>query len=245
MTKLHNVAPFKYSYIVTNLYTGKKFEADTIGEALWYAKLLMKDSLGSYIGYSGHIAEYFNNGTGRKANHWIGYTEHKAYSWSRAYIRQYVRRDAFPLVMQNNLGAIIHPDEIAEHRVTPPPVSGKSYKQKADEREARRTKEQARRVWTKDNVNKLKMHYSVVPNPDWWSEYDEMWCSSYHRRIKTTQEHRMNEAHMSEYGDEMVRGKRRYRQLPNSWDDVPTGIWDGRKCWKHNSKRRKQWVPKD
>ena len=67
----------------------------------------------------------------------------------------------------------------------------------------------------------------------------------WHRIPHCQPERRANEGHVNEYGPEIVRASRRARYaLPSSYDDKACGVWDQRKCWKHNSKRRKQWVPK-
>lgn len=66
----------------------------------------------------------------------------------------------------------------------------------------------------------------------------------YYRSTKTQQERRVNDGHMNEYGTEMVRGKRRDRYLPNSWDDIQSSLGRAEMSWKHHSKRRKQWKAK-
>lgn len=61
------------------------------------------------------------------------------------------------------------------------------------------------------------------------------------RSISTTQERRMAALHQAEHGDEMVRPARRFKALPNSWDDY----WaHNQKCWKRQRKVRKQWQRK-
>ena len=59
---------------------------------------------------------------------------------------------------------------------------------------------------------------------------------SYYKRPKTTQERRWACAH-----GKYVRGKRRSHVLPDSWDDMPRGDIDNRKCWK-NKKIGRQWM---
>lgn len=80
----------------------------------------------------------------------------------------------------------------------------------------------------KKNVNRLKR---------------EIW-SWYWRGVRTTNEIRQNAAHIAEYGETFVRGKRRRYNIPTSWDDRPNSQWDTRKSWKHNSKRKHQWKEK-
>lgn len=83
----------------------------------------------------------------------------------------------------------------------------------------------------KNNVNKM------VP---------EVW-SWYFRGVRTTNEHRQNDAHINEYEEEygeLVRPSRRGYNLPTSWDDKPNSVWKTRKSWKHNSRRKCQWKQK-
>ena len=80
----------------------------------------------------------------------------------------------------------------------------------------------------KNNVNKM---------------VSETW-SWYFRGVRTANEFRQNAGHVAEYGTEFVRGSRRGRNLPSSWDDRPNSRWHTRKNWKHNSKRKHQWKQK-
>lgn len=57
-----------------------------------------------------------------------------------------------------------------------------------------------------------------------------------YKRIHTTPERRWNIAHVNEYGEELVRGRRRH--LPDTWDDY---IRINQKSWKQK-KIRKQWM---
>ncbi len=63
--------------------------------------------------------------------------------------------------------------------------------------------------------------------------------SRYLKRPKTTQEKRVACGHMAE--GIYIRGKRRKTSLPNYWDDKK--IYDvDCKNWKHQSRKRKQWM---
>ena len=57
-----------------------------------------------------------------------------------------------------------------------------------------------------------------------------------YKRIHTTPERRWNIAHVNEYGEELVRGRRRH--LPNTWDDY---IRINERSWKQK-KIKKQWM---
>jgi len=67
------------------------------------------------------------------------------------------------------------------------------------------------------------------------------------QRIKTTSERRWNIAHVNEYGQELVRGRRRH--LPNTWDDyvrVYQRNWKQKKVkkqWMKNFKRHQDTMP--
>ena len=97
------------------------------------------------------------------------------------------------------------------------------------------------------NHDKIKISYATYTHRYWWSWKQEYIDSElfvvcgYLRHIKTTNERRQNAAHADEYGPELVRGKRRGRNLPDAWEDISLNTWGQRKCWKHNSKRRKQY----
>ena len=103
-------------------------------------------------------------------------------------------------------------------------------------------------VFTKKNPNKIKKGYFDQGERIFWC--DNEWHSypyisrRYYRRIRTQNERRQNTGVIADYGANAVRGRRRKRQLPSSWDDIPTHSWDLVKSWKHNSKRRHQWKVK-
>ena len=60
----------------------------------------------------------------------------------------------------------------------------------------------------------------------------------YVRFPRTTQEKKMNEAHI-----EYVRGKRRPNCLPDAWDDISSqGLYY--RCWKNRFKKKHQWDKK-
>lgn len=80
----------------------------------------------------------------------------------------------------------------------------------------------------------------------------------YHRCPKTTQERRMNGCRSDRHEEshyKYVRGKRRGKNIPHSWDDLAVSAWDERRCWKANRKtqyrvggrgtRHELLVPKD
>lgn len=106
-------------------------------------------------------------------------------------------------------------------------------------------------ISVKGDAKKVKTNYAAHEDTylyrRWYRDVENSRDFSFNiwgndRYIRTTNEIRQNEAHADEYGEQMVRGRRRC--LPTSWDDRNSGRWDRRKSWKDSTKRRKQWVPK-
>lgn len=99
----------------------------------------------------------------------------------------------------------------------------------------------------KHNRNKIKTTYHEVQY--FWTSWrtglpEERFTIQnigYHRQIKTTNERRQNLAHVDEHGIQMVRGKRRGRNLPDAWEDRSSQVWKTKASWKHNSKRPTQY----
>lgn len=99
----------------------------------------------------------------------------------------------------------------------------------------------------KNNSLKIKKNYAAGQTS--YSEerpsYDPCFAMSYFAKIRTANERRILEGVKAEYDREyygLVRGKRSL--LPTAWDDKKISARYTYKSWKHNSKRRKQWMPK-
>lgn len=80
------------------------------------------------------------------------------------------------------------------------------------------------------SVVKCRFRIDPIPGTGKYHPY-----KGYLRRIRTTQERRMSFAY-----PEYTRGKRNFRNLPNSWDDYYRSDINN-KSWKH-TKKRKQWM---
>lgn len=98
----------------------------------------------------------------------------------------------------------------------------------------------------KKNIRRIKKNYSVGTHY-FYNEMSLYPCEflGYHASVSTTNEIRLLEGIVNEYEREypgLVRGKR--KNLPTSWDDQAISAYATHKSWKHNSKRKKQWVPK-
>ena len=67
-------------------------------------------------------------------------------------------------------------------------------------------------------------------------------CWGSYRHPKTTQERRANGVRSDEDSHyEYVRGGRKGKNLPNSYDDLAVAAWKERRCWKSN--RKNQYRP--
>ncbi len=66
--------------------------------------------------------------------------------------------------------------------------------------------------------------------------------SGTHKKFSTKQEKSYYFLHLIEYAGYPVKLRAaRGKALANPWDDYPSQVYDLAKCWKHNSKRRKQY----
>lgn len=99
-------------------------------------------------------------------------------------------------------------------------------------------------LWgTKASPRKIKRNCQTFPDVD----YSGKPCYTnhirgYHRYPKTQRERRLLDGIINEYGEALVRGER--RNLPTNWDDRVCTLGHAEPSWKHNSKRKKQWIPK-
>lgn len=115
-------------------------------------------------------------------------------------------------------------------------------------KEALRESMQARLVRVKGSARKVKRGYEKVIR--YWGgifggehHYTSL-RHAYYRAPQSQNERRTSCGHVDEYGEEMVRGRRRWNNLKDTYDDLNSVVYHTEKSWKHHSKRRKQWVPK-
>lgn len=105
-------------------------------------------------------------------------------------------------------------------------------------------------IKTKRSTTKIKNTYRTVPDMWWGHGIDEPSIYytfaelNHYRKPSTMKEIRKACADIDDYGQNIVRAKRNHKNLPNSYDDIYCDVYDTRKSWKHNSKRRKQWKEK-
>ncbi len=98
-----------------------------------------------------------------------------------------------------------------------------------DTRKIKSTYRTYKYVWHSAYYNEARVYYSLAEQ------------RGYYRRPRTMSERKAACGHIDEYGEVLVRAKRNHKNLPNSYDDLPSDIYGTMKSWKHNSKRRKQW----
>lgn len=225
--KTVETVPFEYTYYLVHRETKKKEGPfKSIGE--------VKNFKCDKYRYSGGYAETMKIG-GVHIRHEVEYRT--LFSGARTF--GYELRNPFCIV--THLGDVVHPDEIKA-------ASG-GYVYRNNGWEARNKKRNAIEVGLlkrKGDGNKIKSDWAYRES---WSNYSQEVdytndSFGYFRRISTTAEHRANAGCDADYGQGFVRGARRGHNLPNSWDDVSCGAYGLKACWKHNSKRRKQWKPK-
>ncbi len=247
--KLHDIAPFRVTYTVKNIYTGEKFEEiDSIPKALHYAKQLVRFApekrvrytvYGASIDYHCSLYGLFADSFHKNAHGWVTHIEHKS-RWSKyVWMKPVVRSDVRPIIIYDNLGNIITANELFQHKPEAP--SYKPWKNR-DQWYHHRELTDRNLCKRKGDGKKIKSDWATVETIDNFGEVDYDCGHAYFRTVNTKNEQTQNTAHVEEYGQEIVRGRR--RNLVSSWDDISSGYWGCRRSWKHNSKRRKQWVPK-
>ena len=224
MKKLHEVEPYRYTY---RLYNRENHQF--VGEFVTPHEAL------DYLRNRADRNNRFDK-LSDKLTHWVEPFPYKTKYGVTTYYYDVEGRWA----LVNNLGDLVPAKEAYEgYR----PYRYRNNNTKYDYNCSRLVK-------TKDDGKKIKTNYArvMVPANSWghWCReayYDNPIRGCY-RQINTYNEVRANAAHADEYGDEMIRGRRRGRNLPNAYDDPMCSAWDAEWSWKHHSKRRKQWIPK-
>lgn len=146
-------------------------------------------------------------------------------------------------VILTNLGDIVTKQEIVSARKAK--YKYRRRKWDMDEWIKARYVRNARLVYKKGSGNKIKKTYRKIDIGCKDSDHNFInVINSYWRPVKTNSETRRACAHANEYGRQIVRAKRRHKNLPSLFDDYASDVWHTEKSWKHNSKRRKRWIPK-
>lgn len=144
------------------------------------------------------------------------------------------------IVIQTNFGDIVSNDEIRNEIKRNRKISKYDFWKERNERDYNL-------LYTRKNRKKLKAAYRkykylYYSYGLYHYRYSNVSGNSF-RKIKTFSEARETCGHQSDYGENIIRAKRGYKTIPSSWDDVSSGLWKKQYSWKHNSKRRKQWIP--
>lgn len=218
--------PFEFRFFLVNRYTKEKFGPfDTVEEVKAFR-------------HEKHRWFYWANEL--YANELPLNPKERKSVWLSSLRTDAERRYERPFCIVNHLGDIVHPDVIK--------AAGRSeYNNHGWEaRSKKRDIIESGLVKRKGDGHKIKSDWAYRES---WNNYTQEVCHTndsfgYFRRILTTAERRANAGCDAEYGQGFVRGARRGHNLPNSWDDVNCGAYGLRACWKHNSKRRKQWIAK-
>ena len=142
-------------------------------------------------------------------------------------------------VIVNDLGEVVEKKEVEA-------VSWKPYRSRCwDASDAWYMMQGERLTRIKGSGDKVKESCARVRDDRGHGDgYTNINRRGYHRCIGTSNEKRQTEGHMEEYGQNIVRGRRRPRVLPDNRDDRGISLSSTETSWKHHSKRRKQWKPK-
>lgn len=177
-------------------------------------------------------------------------SEYEAGNWKFVHfgkeMRRVYERESYPaakFVILTDLGDVVTKEQVEEAR-----RANYVYKHSRWQNpswEEQQFNRDSRLVYTKGSPKKIKKAYRKVYCGEgrWGHDFrNEVWV--YYRHPKTHGEIKQACAHADEYGEQIVRAKRRYNNVPDAWDEYCSDVWGTQKSWKHNSKRRKQWVPK-
>lgn len=170
--------------------------------------------------------------------------ERTAYDYRRRsyFTRNIVESYRYPAadwVIVNDLGEVVEKKEVEA-------VSRKPYRSRCwDAGDAWYMMQGKRLTRIKGSGDKVKESCARVRDDHGHGDgYTNINRRGYHRCIGTSNEKRQTEGHMDEYGQNIVRGRRRSRVLPDYWVDRAISLARAETSWKHHSKRQKQWKPK-
>ncbi len=254
--KMIDVTPFQYTYTIENIYTGEQFYTVNLGMVKYYAMKLMmtekKDKYGrklwprlvSYDGssYLDIIAE-----SKRKTPHsWYEVKYHEYIGLDgkqkKTFVGYKLRRNVRPIVVYDNLGRIVSRSELAGVKMIQPQYNNTRFQRAQEMWDYKRNVTDSALCKRKGDTKKIKSNWATAETVDNLGNKDYDYSPYYSHSIRVKNEQTANEAHMTEYGEQFVRGRRAI--LPNAWDGKPSSFWGCRRSWKHNSKRRKQWKAK-
>lgn len=229
------VAPYNHTYYARNKHTGERSgEFDCLIEAVNFAKAQpRRHRLQDAISYTFKL-----EATQKYERDGYVYDYHTGKRWWETRRRVVYETHFYPpadWVITNDLGELVTKEEVNA-------LNERRY------RDWRRWDEwyelHGRRMTrVKGASDKVKLSCEKVKS--YFRDGDVYYsdrCSGNYRGIQTTNERRQNEAHTDEYGEWIVRGRRRV--LPTCYDDHRVSIHEASRSWKHHSKRRKQWKAK-
>lgn len=160
----------------------------------------------------------------------------------RRTVLDFIKYPAAKFVILNDLGDVVGKEEVDSCRKLNRPRKAERARMLWEKSQFRRN---VRLVCSRGSPKKIKQTYRKFYKGfgRWGHDFSRViW--SYYRHPRTHGEIKQACAHADEYGEQIVRAKRRYNNVPDAWDEYCSDVYRTEKSWKHNSKRRKQWVPK-
>lgn len=100
---------------------------------------------------------------------------------------------------------------------------------------------------TLDKLKLLKEQYHVEDKPTTFYGREIYRAKKLRNQVcrvfSTKQERSYYLLHLAEYKGEypLHLRARRGKSLVDSWEDLPTSVYEVEKCWKNNSRRKNQW----
>lgn len=254
--KMIDVAPFVYEYTIENIYTGEQFYTINLSMVKYYAmKLMMTEKKDKYgrelwprpVGFD--ASSYLNIIVESKRKnphgwHEVNYGEFIGFDGKvkKTFLGYKLRRNVRPIVVYDNLGRIITRKELASIKMGRPEYNNARYERRQEMFDYQRNLTDSALCKCKSDTKKVKTHWATAETVDRFGNEGYDYSPYYTHSVRVKNEQTANEAHSEEYGANLIRGKR--SSLPNPWDGKPSSFSGCRRSWKHNSKRRKQWIAK-
>ena len=244
MKKMIEIEPLDLTYSVVNVYRSpneipRYFQS--LGHVHQFLLNSMRYSPYSYLRIANtHELDLYDLVC--EDDHKAGYKSNTAGYLSVDFWRATFRKNSKPYLIKDSTGRIITVREILKHN--PQPLVRPKKKKEEKRYEYYQRIVDPKLVIRKKNLNKIKFHYGMKKySSPITNEIDYDLNGPWYRHVHTRNELRYNELHRKEYRNEfqVVRGRRSRKNLPTTWSELSADLYDRRKSWKHNSKRRNQW----
>lgn len=254
--KMCNVEPFKYVYTIENIYTDEQFHTVNLSMVKHYAMKLMmsekKDKQGRKLWprevkfYDSNFLTIIAESKWKNPHGWYE-GEYREYQYKigkteRYFLGYKLRKNVRPIVVYDNLGRVLSRNELAGVKMESPQYDNSRWNRRLECSAYQRNRTDSALCKRKGDTAKVKSSWATNETVDSYGNKHYNYSPYYSHSIRVKNEQTANEAHMTEYGEQLIRGRR--ANLPNAWDGKPSSFWGCRRSWKHNSKRRKQWKAK-